>query len=134
MTYMAGCIVDFEISPSPLTVAVEQRTVTFQCQHPQAVAIGWRVNGISLNMANLPNISTATLNDVTILSIATILVYNGTTVECVATFIDGSSPQFTAPIVLLIQGITIIISIATNYFCTIIIIIFEQTPPIRLRM
>ena len=115
-------------------MAVEQGTATFQYQHPLAVAIDWRVNGISLNVATLQNISTATPNDVIILSVATLLVYNGIIIECVATFIDGLLPQFTAPVVLLIQGTTIIMSISTNYFCTIIIIIFEQTPPIRLRI
>ena len=76
-----------------------------------------------LNMAvALPNVSTATPNDVTILSIATFLVYNGTTVECIAAFIDGSLPQFTAPVVLLVQGTTIIMSIPINHCCNIIII------------
>ena len=97
---------DFAIAPSPLTVAVEQGTATFQCRHPLAVSIGWRVNATLQNVANLPNISTATPNDVTILSIATLLAYNGTTVECIATFIDGSSPQFTPPVLLFIQGIS----------------------------
>ena len=98
---------NFMIIPSPLTVAVEQGTATFQCQHPLAISIGWRgrVNGILQNVANLPNISTATPNNVTILSIATLLVYNGITVECIASFIDGSSPQFTPLVQLLIQGI-----------------------------
>ena len=114
LTYMAGCIVAFEISPSPLTVAVEQGAATFLCQHPQA---GWRVNGILLNTATLPNISSATPNDVTILSIVIFLVYNGTTVECVAILIDGSSPQFTARVQLLIQGI---MSVPSNHCCTII--------------
>ena len=111
----------FEVTPSPLTVAVEQGTATFQCQHPQAVAIGWRVNGTSLNMANLQNISTATTNDVTILTISTLLVYNGTTVECVATFIDGSSPQFTPPVAFFIQGIHTIIVMHAVIASTIII-------------
>ena len=98
----------FDIIPSPLTVAVEQGYAIFQCQHQLADAIGWRVNGIPLNTAALQNVSTTsvgTTNGVTtILSIATLLVYNRTTIECIATFIDGSSPQLTAPIVLLIQG------------------------------
>ena len=115
---MAGCIVTFGITPSSLIVAVEQGTATFQCQHPLAVAIGWRVNGIPLNVATLQNIYTATPNDVTILSIGTLLVYNGITIECVATFIEGSPPQFTPPVTLLIQGITII-NIPTNHCCTI---------------
>ena len=95
-------VVTFEITPSPLTVAVEQGTATFQCQHPLAVAIGWRVNGIPLNIATLPNVS-AIPNDDTII-ISTLLDNNGTTVECIATFIDGSSPQFTPPVTLFIQG------------------------------
>ena len=96
---------NFVITPSPLTVAVEQGTATFQCQHPLAIAVGWRVNGILLNVATFQNISSATPNDVTILSIGTLLVYNGTTVECIATFIDGSSPQFAPTVLLFIQGI-----------------------------
>ena len=105
----------FEITPSPLTVAVEQGTATFQCQHPLAVSIGWRVNGTLQNVANLPNISTATPNNVTILSIASLLVYNGMIIECVASFIDGSSPQFTSPVALHIQGTYYIIIIIPYY-------------------
>ena len=101
---MAGCIVTFGITPSSLIVAVEQGTATFQCRHPLAVAIGWRVNGLSLNVVTLPNVTTATSNYVTILTISTLLVYNGITIECVATFIDGSSPQFAPSMQLLIQG------------------------------
>ena len=101
------------IIPSTLTVAVEQGTATFQCQHPLVVVIAWRVNGILVNMAALPNVSVtsvATPNGVTtILSIGNLLDNNGTTVECVATFIDGSSPQFTPPVALLIQGIQTVI-------------------------
>ena len=89
-------------------MAVERGTATFQCQHPLAIAIGWRVNG-TLNVAALPNISDASVgtpNGVArILSIGTLLVYNETAVECIATFIDGSPPQFTPPVQLLIQGI-----------------------------
>ena len=104
--------VPFEVLPSPLTVAVEQETATFQCQHPLAIAIGWRVNGI-LNIATFPNVSVTSIGTpngvTTILSISTILVYNETTVECIATFIDGSSPQFTPLVTLLIQGIILIL-------------------------
>ena len=115
-------VVIFEVTPSPLTVAVEQGTATFQCQHPLAVVIGWRVNRMSLNMANLLNVSSAThINATTILSIATLLVYNGTIVECIATFIDGSSPQFTAPVALLIQGIHTVIVMYAVRASTIIV-------------
>ena len=102
----------FDLVPSPLTVAVEQGVATFHCQHSFAVAVGWRVNGMSLNTANFQNISTnstpgpngaATLT----LSIGTLLEYNGTTIECVAAFFDGSLPMFTPPVLLLIQGMII---------------------------
>ena len=99
---------NFVITPSPLTVAVEQGTATFQCQHPLADVITWRVNGIPLNMAAFSSVSTASVvtpNGVTtILSIGTLLDNNGTTIECIALIIDESSLQFTAPVVLLIQG------------------------------
>ena len=106
-------------------MAVEQGTATFQCQHPLAVSIGWRVNGTLLIMAaallNVSTTSVGTPNGVTtILSIGTLLDYNGTIVECIAVFIDGSLPQFTAPVVLLVQGTTIIMSIPINHYCTII--------------
>ena len=112
-------------------MAVEQVTANFQCQHPLAVSIDWRVNGILLNVATLQNISTSTRNGVAILSIATLLVYNGITIECIATFIDGSSPQFTPPVALLIQGIhTIIVMYASLH----LILDSWQAPPIGLRM
>jgi hypothetical protein len=88
---------------------VEQGTATFHCQHPLADGIGWRVNGIPLNVATLQNVSAASVgtpNGATpTLSIGTLLVYNGITIECIATFFDGSLPQFTVPVALLIQGI-----------------------------
>ena len=103
--------------PSPLimTVAVEQGIATFQCQHSLAVAIGWRVNGTLLNTVNFQNISATSVsghNGVSthILSIGTPLKYNGTAIECIATFIDGSPPQVTTSVPLLIQGIIIIIA------------------------
>ena len=135
MTYIAGCIVAFEITPSPLTVAVEQGTATFQCQHPLADVIGWRVNGIPLNAAILQNVSTATPNDITILSIATLLVYNGITIECIATFIDGSSPQFTTPVALLIQGIYTVTVMLCMQLLSLLHLILDswQTPPNGLR-
>ena len=98
--------------PSPLTVAVEQGTATFRCQHSLAVAVVWRLNRMPLNTANFQNISTnstSEFNGVTThtLSIGTLLEYNGTTIECVATFFDGSLPQVTTPVPLLIQGMII---------------------------
>ena len=108
----------FVITPSPLTVAVEQGTATFQCEHPMAIAIGWRVNGMPLDGDTLQNVSAATPNSATsTLSIATLLAYHGTAVECIATFIDGSSPQFTPPVQLLIQGIHTVIVTEEGHCC-----------------
>ena len=94
--------------PSPLIVAVEQGTATFQCQHPLADGISWHLNGTSLNRASLANVSTDSQSQgsaVTYtLSIGTLIEYSQTTVECVAAFIDGSPSQFTEPVTLLIQG------------------------------
>ena len=106
----------FEITPSPLTVAVEQRTATFQCQCSHADLIDWRVNGSSLNTAiGLSNISITSIrpsNGVVIymLSIETLLAYDGTIIECVAGFLDEPLPQlqFTPSVTLRIQGIIII--------------------------
>ena len=137
------------MAPSPLTVAVEQGTATFQCRHLLAGLISWRVNGILLNTAaTFSNVSAVSFPGVDgvsthILSIGTLLVYNGTTIECVAAFIDGSSPQYTTPVPLFIQGIIII----HNYYrwynyasvhmsnCTnqLLCLNLEQTPPKRLR-
>ena len=104
------------MAPSPLTVAVEKEMATFVCQHSACDFITWRVNGSSLNR-KLPNISNddSQVDDAGIrvysLSIGTLLEYNTTRVECVATFFDGS-PQFTSPVTLLIQG-----QIATAHVC-----------------
>ena len=92
-------------------MAVEQGTATFHCQHSLAVAVGWRVNGMPLNTAIFQNISSNSTpgpNGVTthILSIGTLLVYNGTTIECAA-FFAGSLPQITTPVPLFIQGMII---------------------------
>ena len=100
----------FEITPSPLTVAVEQETATFQCQYSHADLIDWRVNGSSpINLSNISSTSIRSSNGVilSMLSIETLLAYDGTTIECVAVFLDESLPQLesTPPVTLRIQGI-----------------------------
>ena len=112
MIYNNTVTAGFDFVPSPLTVAVEQGVATFHCQHSLADAIGWRVNRMPLNTADFQNISTASTpgpNGVTthILSIGIFLVYNGITIERIATFFDGSLPQVTTPVPLLIQGMII---------------------------
>ena len=96
------------MSPSPLTVAVEQRTATFYCQHSSSNVISWRVNGTAENMINSPNISTGEIIQIgrgRILSIGTLLEFNQTTVECVAIFFDRTPLQVTPAVTLLIQGL-----------------------------
>ena len=99
----------FEITPTSLTVAVELETATFQCQHLSCDGIGWRVNGMSLDTMNPPNITTDRIllssADVQYtLTIVTLLEYNQTNVECVAIFFDRL-PVLTETAVLLIQGL-----------------------------
>ena len=118
--------------PSPLTVAVEQGTATFQCQHPLADAINWLLNGTALNRGGLTNVSSSIQSQgsaTSTLSIGTLLEYSQTTIECVA-FIDGSPSQFTEPVTLLIQGGLIFISFMCVYFDNVI----DQTPLKRLLM
>ena len=108
-------IATFDLVPSPLTVAVEQGTATFQCQYTLADDINWLLNGTSLNRAGLTNVSSSVQFKDNVrtytLSIGICLEYNQTTVECVATFTNGSPAQFTEAVTLLIQGLFIIIII-----------------------
>ena len=90
-------------------MTVEQRVAVFNCQHRTSDNIIWRVNGISL-LRSQTNISIEedSLNGDgfrSSLSIETYLVFNETTVECVAIFFQESSPLlFSSPVILLIQG------------------------------
>ena len=91
-------------------MAVEQGTATFYCQHLTSDSISWRVNGRAENKIISPNISTCEIQQIgggriILLSIGTLLEFNQTTVECVAFFIDGTPPQVTPAVTLLIQGL-----------------------------
>ena len=99
----------FEITPSPLTVAVEQEVAVFVCQYLSCDGLTWLVNGTQLNRINSTNITTFSSGRIYFLSIGTLLEYSGTTVECVATFLDGSPPIFTPPVTLLIQGSNVMV-------------------------
>ena len=116
-------IANFNLVPSPLTVAVEQGTASFQCQHPFANGINWLLNGTSPNRAGLISLFSSVHFTGSIrsyaLSFGILLEYNQTTVQCVAIFTDGSPPQFTEAVTLLIQGLFIIIKF--NYNSTILL-------------
>ena len=63
-----------------------------------------------VNKINSPNISTNVIQQIGggriyTLSIETLLEFNQTTVECVAIFFDGTPPQVTPAVMLLIQGL-----------------------------
>ena len=101
--------VDFDLAPSPLTVAVEEGVATFHCQHTDCNSIDWRVNGTFLNrITSLLNISRdeqqvgAGVRKYSI-SIATSLEYNTSEVECVAYFSSGLR-LISPAVMLLIQG------------------------------
>ena len=110
---------DFQVIPTPLNVSIEQRIARFCCRNDFVDAIHWRVNGTSVNLLNSPNISTNTMLSGGLLSIETLLGYNQTSVECVATFFDGSPPILTAPVMLLIQGLAhnVMIIIIVHHPC-----------------
>ena len=98
------------MSPSPLTVAVEQGTATFYCQHLSCDGINWRINGVPVNKINSPNISIDKIQEsvggrIYTLLIGTLLEFNQTTVECVAVFFDGTPSPLTPAVTLLIQGL-----------------------------
>ena len=83
-------------------MAVEEKVATFYCQHLSSVGIYWLVNGTSVNSQNINTSSSGAMHT---LSIGTLVEYNGTTVQCLALFFDGTPPLSTLPVTLLIQGI-----------------------------
>ena len=123
-------IANFNLVPSPLTVAVEQGTASFQCQHPFANGINWLLNGTSPNRAGLISLFSSVHFNGSIrsyaLSFGILLEYNQTTVQCVAIFTDGSPPQFAEAVTLLIQGLFIIIKF--NYNSTILLNLNKAYP------
>ena len=87
-------------------------TAEFECRHPTADYIGWKVNDSSiLSNVSFMNISTASYSvrdgpSRNILIVGAIPTYNGTVVICVAVFIAANNcpSQDSRPAVLLIQG------------------------------
>ena len=98
-------------------------TATFSCQ-PFIIAdisIAWKVNGTSLGLYNPPNITTKsnTLPDgrnIDKLMITALPEYNATTIECVIVHFDGSHPQSSPPVNLLIQGLFYLIHTRLQVF------------------
>ena len=61
------------------------------------------MNNTSVERSPLPGVSQRQ-GALTILALPE---YNGTVVECVALFFDGSSPELTPPVYLLVEGIVV---------------------------
>ena len=86
---------------APTTLEVTAGTeAVFRCQHSGADSLGWRVNYTSVERYPLPGIS----EGLGILTILALPEYNGTVVECVALFFDGSLPALSPPAYLIVQG------------------------------
>jgi hypothetical protein len=83
-------------------VTVEQGVALFHCRYNGSDDIIWRVNGTS---PTTPNINESRGFNYSSLTIASLLNFNGSTIECGAIFYNGSPLQFTPPILLLVQGL-----------------------------
>ena len=82
----------------------------FRCSHQTADIISWRVNGTSLSQTSvdIPGITAEITHQENnnVLNTLTILgppEYNGTVVECVAIFFDGSPIESTSAAILIIN-------------------------------
>ena len=114
------------MTPTLLTVAVEQGTATFECQHLTCDDISWQVNETSLDNVKSQNITTDRILLPSAefrhsLTIDTLLEYNQTIVECVAVFFKRTS-VLTEPVVLLIQGLTV--EQCTTCTCALSMLVF----------
>ena len=92
----------FLISPESQNLT-EDTMAIFQCQHPDADGINWRINGSTLR--DLPEgVETdRNSNGTFILTITALPNYNQTVIECVALFINFPSED-TDPAIMRIQG------------------------------
>ena len=93
-----------------MIVTIEER-YEYRCNHSQTSRmINWRINGSILGIRNISqSIDTAILsfpNDdkVYTLTIGGLREHNETTVQCIATFDDGSNPVETNTVLFLMQG------------------------------
>ena len=97
-----------------LTVAVGT-TATFNCYHPTADIISWRVNGTGLGSFHPENVTVMGYVSDGIYRLKLIIdalpVYNGTTVQCLAIFFDDLVPEMSPELTLTIQGIVSLISL-----------------------
>ena len=95
----------FSEVPTSQVVFIGEETV-FRCHHSTADVIAWRVNGSSVGRNPPTDITPSTNRDdddnlVYTLTIIARPEYNGTVVECVAVFLDGSSTEVSPTALLL---------------------------------
>ena len=93
--------------PSNITLLIgSEREAVFRCQHQSADTIGWRVNGSPTRL--FPDIRASAIAEngaiVYTLSIPARSEYDGTEVECVALFTDGSLTEIPPPVILTITA------------------------------
>ena len=74
----------------------------FRCRHSNTDFIAWTVNGVSAQSTNLTVSGISVAGDT--LTILALPENNGTVVECVVFFLDGSPPASTPPVMLIVQG------------------------------
>lgn len=92
-------VLAFTVSPEFATVAVRENA-TFYCQHPSADSIRWKIDGHFVTANPPQDITPGSFRSrngiIYTLKIMARPEYNGSTIECVATFDDGT-PQEQAP-------------------------------------
>jgi hypothetical protein len=105
----------FLVSPASLNVTVDTVAV-FQCQHPTAHGVNWKINGSILQI--LPEgFSTDRSDDgVFSLNIEALAKYNQTVIQCVAFFANSPSEESEQSI-MMIQGIYLILICALTSTC-----------------
>ena len=93
-----------------MIVTIEER-YEYRCNHSQTTRIiNWRINGSDLGIRNVSqNVDTSVVkfpngNKVYTLMIGGMFEHNETTIQCVATFDDGSNPVMTRTVLFLMQG------------------------------
>ena len=96
-----------QFSTTPTMQVVTEGTVSsFECRHPHADIITWTINETSLSSYATPDIVSYTDGPLHTLHITARLVYNTSTVQCLAIFLNGQQSQVLSPAAeLIIQGL-----------------------------
>ena len=96
-------------SPSVVIVTIEER-YEYRCNHSQTIMINWRVNSSDLGIETIPQkVDTSVVSfpnggKVYTLTIGGLFEHNETTIQCIASFDDGSTPVMTPIVSFYTQG------------------------------